>query len=630
MTAPSDEAAVVLDELLGKGLDQLSHEEREDLRERLEKSKHRDLAQMIESLLAGESEPRQLVLAYTELRRLTIASLTAPKLGRDERQGRKLDRKLASLNMLTGAPAPRRIRGGLLERIALLPAHAVDEPIEGCSDVAMLWSLVRAGRIAERRAAVRRIGHLAREGQIAAEGLDDRDLLDGLSAIRDPRIAYEVDISLASIPGAIGRAARQRRTRVDRLLTRVEQEARKYWSGDLDADPLQGLSREESLRLGVWLRRASDELAAHVAEQLRIFLAHGESSRLVDAIGALIPSGDERLVPTLGRILADGPLSARIATARALGRIADPRVAPALVKAYRHATDITEKTVLGGALGQHGDARALDFLLRQFEEDEPVIWEEVVRSIGSIGSADAASHLVPLLEHDRSTLVRATARALVRCAGVAELRSIQNILSRGHELENVLSDAAEAIALRLQLMGKLEENEQPKTLPIPNRSNKSIISQSETTELTTTRRFQSWVHYLLGLLWSVLWQRSRALLAFNAAARAFPKAPAPYLHEANIHAANNRDDLAIISFRRALSVNKKWVLRRPTWVQRMLRSYLRRADALVARRRKGEALALLDEVASLDLRIADLDLRLAMTRRRDRLLVDRARRRLTQ
>jgi len=61
-----------------------------------------------------------------------------------------------------------------------------------------------------------------------------------------------------------------------------------------------------------------------------------------------------------------------------------------------------------------------------------------------------------------------------------------------------------------------------------------------------------------------------------------------------------------------------------------MRSFLKRADQLVARRRKREALALLDEVAALDLNSADLDLRLAVTRRRDRLLVDRARRRLTQ
>jgi tetratricopeptide (TPR) repeat protein len=194
----------------------------------------------------------------------------------------------------------------------------------------------------------------------------------------------------------------------------------------------------------------------------------------------------------------------------------------------------------------------------------------------------------------------------------------------------VLSDASDALALRLQLLGALPRDAELSVFRFSRHETGPEINRPDREAPTLTSRVQSVGHYLLGLLWTALWQRARALTAFNTAAEVNPLAASPHLHVALLQSANNRDDLAIASYRRALEANKRWVLMRPLWVQRLTRAYLRRADALVARRKKRAALSLLDEIASLDLRLADLDLRLAMTRRRDRLLVDRARRRLSR
>lgn len=614
-----DPELAVIEEMLRRGTSGLSSA---DVRALCTEHGH-DGGELIEQILEGDCQPEALVEAFVEARRREIDRLKPPRL---EAGGRDQEQLLRALNLSVGARGgPRRTSGqSLLDRLAAAPVHLAATRIDQVNDVSLLWCLVRSGRIGERRAAVRRLGELIRRGELECEGLDDRDVLEGLAAIRDPRIAFEVDEVLAEVSGAIGRTARQRRARVDRLLEQVDHQVARFWSGEREVDPVQGLSREELHRLGIWLRRAPDELAAHLTEHLRALLDRGETSDLTDTVGALIPSGDERLVPVLQRVLEDGPLSARIATARALGRISDPRVHPALRAAYRGSSDPTAKIVLGGALGQFGDRRALSFLLDRLEQERPsTLAEEVVRSLGSIGSAEAGPKLVPLLDDERGPLVRAAARALVRCGGVEQLHALQRQTSTRQPQGNVLGDAAEALALRLQLTDQLTDEDERPVMPLASAKRQRAIAAAEATEPDLQQRLRATSAFLLGLLWLALWQRPRALAAFSAAARLDPRAAAPHLREAALHAASSRDDLAIAAYRRALRANRRWVLRRPSWVQRLLRSYLRRADALVARRRRREALTLLDEVASLDLRQADLDLRLAMTRRRDRLLVDR-------
>lgn len=623
-------AAEALEEVLETGVLRLRDDDAARLAAELEGAGNGALAALLGKIRSGEVRADSLLEAFASERRREIAGLVPPRLEPGS-HGKAQEALLEELNLAAGAvPAElRAVAEGspFIELIAAVPAHATDEAIAAVSDVSLLWCLAQSGRIAERRAAVRRLGRLIVEGAVACEGIDERDLLTGLAALRDPRIALEVDTALAAAPGAPGRAARQRVARVDRLLARVMAGVRRFWTGDVVVDPVTTLSREESLRLGLWLRRAPDALAAHVAERIRLLLGRDEPHLLGDAVGAVIASGDERLVPVLCRVLADGPLVARIAAGRALGRIADPRVHPALAKAYRHVTDVTEKIVLGGSLGQFGDGRALGFLLERLDDADPADLEEAARSLGSIGAPEAASRLVPLLDAERPTLVRSAARALVRCGGLEELKVLRREAT-AHAQSNALADAAEALALRLQLSGVLTEGSGRPPMPLSRLAQEQALAAVDHAEPALLRRLEAVGHYLLGLLWSALWQRTRALTAFGAASALHPGAASPRLREAAIHAASGRDDLAIVSYRVALAARRATVLRRRSWVRQMLRTYLRRADALVARRRKREALALLDEVAALDLRAADLDLRLAIARRRDKLLVGRSRRKV--
>jgi tetratricopeptide (TPR) repeat protein len=616
----------MLEALLLDGTRSLDDQMLDRIERDLGDTEHHGLCASLRGIRDGSERPEELIRLFETHRRQALAHLSPPMLD-PLIQGKRLEGALREINLAAGASLQSvRREGHVLEQLAAMPSFGTTDPIMGLDDVPVLWCLVRAGRIAERRAAVRRLGTLISDGALAGDTFDGKELVAGLVAIRDPRIAFEVDTALVSATGSAGRAARQRLARADRLLARVGHLSQKYWAGKEEIDPLDNLSREELLRLGVWIRRGPDELAGHVAEYLQSRLVRGEPSRVADAVGAFIPSGDERLVPVLSRILPDGEIAERIATARALARIADPRVHRALIKAYRHATDVNEKTVIGGALGQFGDDHALDFLLGELGTDDPALLEEVVRSLGSIGSLEAEPRLVPLLQNERSALVRAVARALVRCGGPAALAELRNLASRRHHQATMLHEASEALALKLQLLGRIahEETGPPRRVAVfPYRDDDAPSPPVEVAGPPWSARFRSLGYYLLGLLLISVWQHARALRAFTIAAQLHRGAPTPLLREAQLHAANSRDDLAIRAFRRALTANRRWVLRRQRWVEQMLHSYMRRADNLVARKRKREALDLLDEVASLDLRAADLDVRLAVTRRRDRLLSDR-------
>jgi hypothetical protein len=283
-----------------------------------------------------------------------------------------------------------------------------------------------------------------------------------------------------------------------------------------------------------------------------------------------------------------------------------------------------ERVVLGGALGQCGDASATEELVALLGDGHAGLGEEAARSLGAIGAARAAPRLAELLDSQRSPVVRAAARALIRCGSGTELDLLRRASARPSPHSNELADAAEALALRLQLLGRLPADDDPRPIRLTVATESRALAAADTAEPSLRTHVAALGYHLLGLFWSAVFQRSRALAAFETATRLHPRVVAAHLHKAALHIAADRDDLAVESFRRAIGVNRRWVLLRPTWVQGLMRSYLRRADLLVAKRRRREALALLDELASLDLRYADLDLRLAMTRRRDRLLVDRA------
>lgn len=575
--------------------------------------------------------PAETLLELLKRHRLQlIAGLEPPRLRRGHGSGER-EAFLATLNALAGAKEPARPEGGrLMERLATTPPHLVDDLVEGCSELPLLWALVRTGRIAERRAAVRRLGAILVENGSANGAPPDRDIAAGLAEVRDPRIAFEVDGALAALPGSPGRGARHRLARADRLLAKVEDAAGRYWSGDEDVDPLLVLVREEMLRVGVWLRRGSDALAAHVGEHLRMLLGKRDQGTLADAVGALVASGDERLVPTFGRILPDGPLPARIATARALARVADPRVHAALAKAFRHSDDDMERVVIAGALGQHGDRSALPFLLERLEAGETAMREEVIRSLADLGAREAAPQLLPLLDSDRPAIVRAAASALVRCGGAAALERLKAKAREKDVLGPHLADAADALYLRLRAADGLPLEEEPRRLFASHRAEPSTTESPEDRGPPDLgARLTAILLFLWGLVAAAVFQRERAHAAFAAAAWRSPGWPAPLLREAQLHAAHGHDDLALEAYRRAMLSSRERVLGSARWVQRLGEACLRRADRLVEERRRGEALALLDELSGLDLRKADLDLRLAVTRRRDQLLATRPRKRAT-
>ena len=169
MAVSTDESVVLaLEGLLSAGTSRgLGDADWPALASAIEASGDQELPSLLQKVRDGVDPPETILRALELHRQRFLSSLEPPRLQRGAGSSER-SAQLTELNALAGAPEPASVEAErLLDRLALLPAPLVADPIERTSDVALLWCLLRAGRIAEQRAAVGRLGALLAARYIA-------------------------------------------------------------------------------------------------------------------------------------------------------------------------------------------------------------------------------------------------------------------------------------------------------------------------------------------------------------------------------------------------------------------------------------------------------------------------------
>lgn len=488
-------------------------------------------------------------------------------------------------------------------------------------DVQRLVNLLRVGDLVDKREAALSLGDfLVRKRKLASEE-HYRMALEALTSNRDPAVALETTESLAELGGAEARRAKAVVERIETLFEKTTDRIRHFWDGALQDDPLDELSDADLVSLGIWMRRAPDYIAGHVAEYMLARLGRGETGALASVTGAVVPSGDPRLLPVLIRVLQDAGYEARVAAIKAIAHIDDPRSIGALHKALRHAEDALERVMLARALASFGDHSGREDLLGRVDESTPsFVLEETLKAVGKVPDVEPSviEKIEVLVDSPASAIALAAIRAL-SCKGDADtVEQLEKLASERVTLRAAANRAAGDLRARLALAGD-ERFVGPGTdLALATVQRPGLLS-----------RFRSVMWYLLGVVFAGLrlWQRARR--AAGRASRSNPSSAKGHFLAAYVWIQEGRDDAAIESFRQGLQTDSLFPVRQWGEADRLLGAYLRHAEILESRLgRRDEAIALLEETEFIDLRSADPNLKIEVVRRLDGLKLERRRERL--
>lgn len=129
---------------------------------------------------------------------------------------------------------------------------------------------------------------------------------------------------------------------------------------------------------------------------------------IVDILGII---GDEAAVGPLCERLSDNNLNVAISATEALGEIGSPEAIPALEKAYEQIEDARLQAV--EALGKIGDPKILARLYNFLKTDDPMILYAVIEAIGHTGMMASVEYLMPLLDHEDTTISEVALRAII-------------------------------------------------------------------------------------------------------------------------------------------------------------------------------------------------------------------------
>lgn len=510
---------------------------------------------------------------------------------------------------LVGTTDDERLAAAEREAMRQHPARAAERRAAALRDPRDLLRLITGGSTWERRAAVHRLEELLRGDGRGLAAADRKATVEALELEREGSLAREIDLVLAGVSGAPGGRARARVARAQKLLDRLEKDVRRFWDGDLPEDPVLALDDEGLAALGTFAADAPDVVVGHLGETLRRLTAERQAATLERVVSALALGADERLVPSLLRVLQDAEVPARVHVARSLSRVDDPRVPAALRKAYRHAGTPDEQVALAGALAAHGDRRGVGAVLDHLGADEPPhVLELALEALVAAGEPAHAGRVIPFLQQGRISTARAAAVALGAFADAAALEALEQA-GRRPELRPQVERSLAQIRARLDLAGTSPPSRAP------------LAASPEDTPRPARARLAARVvgrlYYALGLLWLATGRQTAALGAFELAVAQHPFLVGPRLARARILLRRKELEGAVESLRGAIRVRAATVLQLPDRANFVIRAYLRYADACVTSGRHVRALEVLDELLGYDLRFADVDLRLEAQRRRE-------------
>lgn len=475
------------------------------------------------------------------------------------------------------------------------------------TDVGTLLALGRGGTLSQRRAALARVGALLDEKALSGDRL--RAVVEGIAKNRDVDLAYELAAVRARLPGGSGRTARAEREQWERLVQQLSADVQRFWDGQHEAEPLAQLAGAERAQVLLRTRDLPDAVLAHLGA-----LAEGTDGLLGplerrDVLAALRPAADPRLVPALVYVLHSGADALVREAARALGRIDDPRVAPALRQALERSAPEDTHLVIAGALGVLGDGRGAEEVATIFTRDDDTLLPFVLEALESLGKPEHGDGICRHLE-DADPVVRAHAlRTLGRIADgralgpLDERRRATRVSAERADIE----EAMDAIAARMELRGEAA------IVPDPTETRDAAPADGGS-RAPFRQRLRAYWNHLVGTLWLTLGAVSRATARFEFASLQQPGWAQPLVTMGLVFVRRREYAQALNAFRRALTAERLRVERNPLVVGPVARAFLRRAEEVERDGRHDIARGLVAEALSLDLRRAPSEVRLELQR----------------
>ncbi|HEY8431221.1 MAG TPA: HEAT repeat domain-containing protein [Sandaracinaceae bacterium] len=483
-------------------------------------------------------------------------------------------------------------------------------------DVHTLLAVLRAGTLAQRRAAALRLGARLAEGKdLSTEEL--RAASTTLLAIRDVEIAFEVSRAREALPGAPGRQARQETEEFGKLLEPLVRAIDDFWAGQSSSEPIAALPPDQRAQLMVRLRDAPDVVLHHIGSVLDASDGASTPKARQALLSSLRYSGDPRLLPSLVGLIATRNTELVGEAARALAHIDDPRVHPALAAAYERSVVDYERALLAGSLGIVGDVRGRDYVRKLLASDDERVLLAATFAMETLATSEDLPALVALLERSDPVLLGSVIRAIGRTGDPRALVTLDE-LRRALPMSGLWGDIEDAEATIRAVM-ELRGEEAPDSTVSLRIATAQRSAMDERKRDPAVVRLRSWTDYLIGHLWLAVGGVKRAFARFERAAARRPGWAAPLAAIALHHARKERTALALAAFRRALEADKRWVERQVYVVGALARVFLRRAEEVEKGGRVDIARGLIEEVLALDLRRVASELRFELTRRQEQL-----------
>lgn len=500
-----------------------------------------------------------------------------------------------------------------------LGTHASGEQrpqVEQLDDVHTLLAVLRAGTLAQRRAAALRLRARLSEGRDVSNE-ETRAASTTLLAIRDVEIAFEVSHAREALPGAQGRAARQETEEFGKLLEPLVRAIDDFWAGLSSVEPVAALPPDQRAQLMVRLRDAPDVVLSHIGSVLDA--SDGVTTRQARQalLSSLRYSGDPRLVPSLVGLIATRNTELVGEAARALAHVDDPRVHPALAAAYERSVVDHERALLAGALGLVGDVRGRDYARKLLSSDDERVLLATASAMETLATSEDLPGLITLLENSDPVLLGHAIRAIGRAGDPRGLTALEE-LRQSVPMSGLWGDVEDAEAAIRALM-ELRGEEAPEDTAAFRLATAQRSAMEERKRDPASIRLRSWIDFLMGQLWLTIGGIKRAVARFERAAARRPGWAAPLAAIALHHARQERTPQALAAFRRALEADRRWVERQVYVVGTLARVFLRRAEEVERGGRVDIARGLIEEVLALDLRRVASELRFELTRRQEQL-----------
>jgi HEAT repeat protein len=498
----------------------------------------------------------------------------------------------------------------------LKPEGTADElGVSSLDDVPTLLLVLRAGSLGQRRAAARRLAHKLEQVELSSD--DVRRVESTVEGLRDVELGFELALCRAALPsGRTREAQRQARAQAE-LVARVSGEVRGYWEGEQVEEPITTLSGDDRASLLLHSRALPDTVLAHVSALIEGDAGASQLDQRRAVIAAVRYAGDPRLAPALLGALDEGNEHVVIEAARALSRIDDPRVQPALAAAYQRSVVDIERIALGAALGRVGDVRSRDYVRAQLSSQDEHVLSRALEALRTVGTVEDVPLVMPFLASEDTVLVAKAAHTLGRIGdgrSVAPLHALANEAVVG-SVRAAAEEALDQVRARLQLRGE----------EAPSGSLAVAVADEPGTETASfSVRLRAIRLFVAARLWQLIGARNRALTRFEQAAQCWQAWALPPLMAGLLHMSSAEYALALPLFRRALEAERRRIEHSPLLMRYVAACFLRRAEQVERDGRHAIARGLLDEVLSLDLRRVPSSLRFEIGRRHEAMRLTRA------